>query len=115
MRRFVAVALRSLIHGDVPLGTFWVGWTETRWTPSGFEGWTTGKKPRSILAPMTAAAITPRTALPSAAAPPPVAQDLAPPVAEPRHATPILTSLPGGASADVVPLRSAPSSTKRAA
>jgi hypothetical protein len=33
----------------VPLGTFWFGWTETPWTPSGFEGWTTGKKPRSIV------------------------------------------------------------------
>jgi hypothetical protein len=49
-RRFIAVSLRSALYGDVPLGSFWLGWTETRWTPSGFEGWTTGKKPRSILA-----------------------------------------------------------------
>jgi hypothetical protein len=48
-RRFVALALRSLIHGDVPVGTFWLGWKETSWTPSGFEGWTTGKAPRPIL------------------------------------------------------------------
>jgi hypothetical protein len=32
----------------VPLGAFWFGWGETRWTPSGFDGWTTGKKPRKI-------------------------------------------------------------------
>lgn len=50
LRRFVALSVRSALHGDVPLGWFWVGWTETRWTPSGFEGWTTGNKPRSILA-----------------------------------------------------------------
>lgn len=48
-RRFLALTLRAALRGDVPLGTFWLGWTETRWTPSGFEGWTTGKKPRSIL------------------------------------------------------------------
>jgi hypothetical protein len=48
-RRFVAVSLRSALRGDVPLGTFWFGWTETPWTPSGFEGWTTGNKPRSIV------------------------------------------------------------------
>lgn len=50
VRRFFAVSLRSALRGDVPLGSFWFGWTETPWTPSGFEGWTTGKKPRSILA-----------------------------------------------------------------
>lgn len=48
-RRFLALSLRSLLRGDVPLGTFWLGWTETPWTPSGFEGWTTGKKARSIV------------------------------------------------------------------
>ena len=50
VRRFLSLAVRALIRGDVPLGRFWFGWTETAWTPSGFEGWTTGKKPRSILA-----------------------------------------------------------------
>lgn len=50
LRRFFALALRAVIHGDVPLGLFWLGWTETRWTPSGFEGWTTGKAPRAIVA-----------------------------------------------------------------
>lgn len=48
IRRFLTLSLRSVVYGDVPLGTFWFGWTETKWTPSGFEGWTTGKKPRAI-------------------------------------------------------------------
>lgn len=48
VRRFLALALRSALRGDVPLGTFWLGWKESPWTPSGFEGWTTGKKPRAI-------------------------------------------------------------------
>ena len=48
VRRFLAVALRAAVYGDVPLGWFWFGWTETKWTPSGFEGWTTGKKQRAI-------------------------------------------------------------------
>jgi hypothetical protein len=54
LRRFVALAIRSALFGDVPLGTFWLGWTETRWTPSGFEGWTTGETPRPILPPVAA-------------------------------------------------------------
>jgi len=49
LRRFFALVLRSAIHGDVPLGTFWLGWSETPWTPGGFEGWTTGRAPRAIL------------------------------------------------------------------
>jgi hypothetical protein len=48
VRRFLALAARSVVYGDVPFGRFWFGWTETPWTPSGFEGWTTGKKPRAI-------------------------------------------------------------------
>jgi hypothetical protein len=48
LRRAALLAIRALLHGDVPLGTFWLGWRETPWTPSGFEGWTTGKR-RSIL------------------------------------------------------------------
>lgn len=48
-RRFLALCVRALLYGDVPLGPFWLGWTETPWTPSGFEGWTTGKKPRPII------------------------------------------------------------------
>lgn len=50
LRRFLALSLRSLLYGDVPFGGFWLGWRETPWTPSGFEGWTTGRKPRPIVA-----------------------------------------------------------------
>jgi hypothetical protein len=68
IRRFVSLAIRALIHGDVPLGLFWLGWTETKWTPSGFEGWTTGKKPRSIIFGRIPAATT--AATPVVVAPP---------------------------------------------
>jgi hypothetical protein len=51
LRRALMLAVRSVLVGDVPLGSFWLGWGETAWTPSGFEGWTTGKKPRPILPP----------------------------------------------------------------
>jgi hypothetical protein len=44
LRRAFALAWRSVIHNDVPLGAFWFGWYETKWTPNGFEGWTSGKK-----------------------------------------------------------------------
>lgn len=44
LRRAGALAIRAIVHNDVPLGWFWFGWHETAWTPSGFEGWTTGKK-----------------------------------------------------------------------
>lgn len=67
IRRFLSLALRSVVHGDVPLGTFWFGWTETPWTPSGFEGWTTGKKPRNIFSftnPITVAMPVPLTSPP---------------------------------------------------
>jgi len=49
LRRFFLLCVRSWMRGDVPLGWFWLGWAETPWTPSGYEGWTTGRKPRSIL------------------------------------------------------------------
>ena len=45
VRRAVILAVRSVVYADVPLGTFWLGWGETAWTPSGFKGWTTGKRP----------------------------------------------------------------------
>jgi cellulose synthase/poly-beta-1,6-N-acetylglucosamine synthase-like glycosyltransferase len=48
VRRAFWLLVRSVVVGDVPLGSFWLGWGETRWTPSGFEGWTTGKTPRRI-------------------------------------------------------------------
>jgi hypothetical protein len=50
VRRALLLSIRALVRGDVPLGRFWLGWRETRWTPSGFEGWTTGKR-RPILPP----------------------------------------------------------------
>jgi hypothetical protein len=49
LRRALQLAMRSVVRGDVPLGPFWLGWGETRWTPSGFEGWTTGRRPPSII------------------------------------------------------------------
>jgi hypothetical protein len=49
VRRFLALSVRSLLYGDVPFGSFWLGWRETPWTPSGFEGWTTGCKPPPIV------------------------------------------------------------------
>lgn len=57
VRRALALAVRSVIHNDVPLGTFWFGWHETPWTPSGFDGWTTGK--RRVLKPRTAVVVEP--------------------------------------------------------
>ena len=49
LRRAVLLAVRSVLYGDVPFGSFWFGWGETPWTPSGFDGWTTRKKPRPIV------------------------------------------------------------------
>ncbi|MDP9035000.1 MAG: hypothetical protein M3O50_09340 [Myxococcota bacterium] len=49
VRRFFALCVRSALYGDVPFGSFWLGWSETPWTPGGFEGWTTGKKQRPIV------------------------------------------------------------------
>ncbi len=45
LRRVLVLTVRSAIYGDVPLGAFWLGWGETPWTPSGYLGWTTGKRP----------------------------------------------------------------------
>jgi hypothetical protein len=50
-RRALLLAMRAVLVGDVPFGKFWFGWRETPWTPSGFEGFTEKKKPRSILPP----------------------------------------------------------------
>jgi hypothetical protein len=49
MRRALALAVRAVVRGDVPLGAFWLGWRETQWTPSGYDGWTTGRAPRAIV------------------------------------------------------------------
>ena len=51
IRRALLLSVRAVVVGDVPLGAFWFGWSETPWTPSGYDGWTTGKKPRPILPP----------------------------------------------------------------
>ena len=53
LRRLLALCVRSVVVGDVPWGAFWLGWTETPWTPNGYEGWTTGKR-RSIVPPPAA-------------------------------------------------------------
>lgn len=45
VRRAFALVVRSAVYGDVPFGAFWLGWGETSWTPSGFHGWTQGKRP----------------------------------------------------------------------
>jgi hypothetical protein len=45
MRRAVILAVRAVAFGDVPFGAFWFGWGETAWTPSGYQGWTSGKTP----------------------------------------------------------------------
>lgn len=50
VRRFLALCVRAVVVGDVPWGAFWWGWQETPWTPSGYEGWTTGKR-RPIVPP----------------------------------------------------------------
>lgn len=51
MRRALLLAVRAVVVGDVPFGAFWFGWRETPWSPNGFEGFTSKKKPRSILPP----------------------------------------------------------------
>lgn len=48
IRRFYALCWRSVVHGDVPLGWFWLGWHETKWTPNGYEGWTSGMVPAVV-------------------------------------------------------------------
>jgi len=51
VRRFFAMCFRAAVYGDVPFGAFWFGWQETQWTPSGYDGWTTGESPRSMFLP----------------------------------------------------------------
>jgi hypothetical protein len=48
VRRACALAVRSVVWGDVPLGAFWLGWRETAWTPNGFEGFTTHKRRATV-------------------------------------------------------------------
>ena len=54
LRRAMLLAARAVLVGDVPLGQFWLGWRETAWTPNGFEGFTSKKKPKAILPPPSA-------------------------------------------------------------
>lgn len=53
-KRFFGLCVRSVIHGDVPLGWFWVGWGDTPWTPNGYSGWTSGEIP-PVVKPVPAA------------------------------------------------------------
>ncbi|HVV16422.1 MAG TPA: glycosyltransferase family 2 protein [Polyangia bacterium] len=48
IRRALLLAVRSAAHGDVPLGSFWFGWGRTPFTPSGFDGWSSGKVPPPV-------------------------------------------------------------------
>jgi hypothetical protein len=72
-RRALYLAVRSVIHNDVPVGLWWFGWYETKWTPSGFDGWTTGKRrvmfPRENAAPAVAPAPASAPALVAVPAP----------------------------------------------
>ncbi|MDD9943022.1 MAG: hypothetical protein OXU20_18420 [Myxococcales bacterium] len=51
LRRAFLMGLRALRHGDVRFSASWFGWRETRWNPSGFDGWTSGKRPASVRVP----------------------------------------------------------------
>ena len=48
-RRAFLLSVRAARRGDVPWGAFWFGWGPTPYTPSGYEGWTSGKRPRPVL------------------------------------------------------------------
>jgi hypothetical protein len=52
LRRAFLLTVRAAVWGDVPFGSFWFGWRRTRWTPHGYEGWTTKKKPPPLLPPL---------------------------------------------------------------
>ena len=51
IRRAFLLACRAVVFGDVPWGSFWLGWRATPWTPSGFDGWTTGVRPSPVYWP----------------------------------------------------------------
>ncbi len=119
-RRFVYLAARAVIHNDVPLGFFWFGWHETPYTPSGFEGWTTGKR-RVLKARVAAVAIVPAAAdiadvatvvtVVTAAAGPALVASAAPVVATRLSVPPRLSLVPSMsvASRETMPPRSRPS------
>lgn len=64
-RRFLYLAARAVTHNDVPLGFFWFGWHENEYTPSGFDGWTTGN--RRVLKARTTTVTTELVASPAPA------------------------------------------------
>jgi hypothetical protein len=47
-RRALLLGVRAVRRGDVPWGGFWFGFKETEYTPSGYEGWTSGKRPPPV-------------------------------------------------------------------
>jgi cellulose synthase/poly-beta-1,6-N-acetylglucosamine synthase-like glycosyltransferase len=51
LRRAILLAFRAIVFGDVPWGWFWFGWRETPWTPSGFDGWSSGIRPPAVYWP----------------------------------------------------------------
>ena len=51
LRRAALLACRAALFGDVPWGPFWFGWRETPWTPSGFDGWSSGLRPPPVYWP----------------------------------------------------------------
>jgi hypothetical protein len=65
LRRALWLAARSARHGDVPLGSFWLGWHRTPFTPSGFDGWSSGRKPPPIHWPSRRRPARPTLAVPS--------------------------------------------------
>jgi hypothetical protein len=63
LRRALWLAARSAVHGDVPIGAFWLGWRQTPFTPSGFDGWSTGKSPPPVFWPPRRRRAAPRAVL----------------------------------------------------
>ncbi len=91
LRRALRLAWRSVVHGDVPLGWFWLGWGATPWTTNGFHGWTngTGVTPGVAGPPGPQAKVTPHR---DADRPPPLRPtDLAPQLS----ALPVLGTVDG--------------------
>lgn len=52
VRRALQLAVRAVRRGDVPLGWFWLGWSDTPWTLNGYRGWTTPVQPVPVAAPI---------------------------------------------------------------
>ncbi len=115
VRRATVLAVRAVVYGDVPFGAFWFGWSETPWTPSGYHGWTSGKKPTMLERLRFGAKTTPAAPLLSVAAPqtPRVSSPSMPP---PSHGFQVRTSSPEVARRSIAPaVSSGAIPTKRAA